>query len=284
RLLFYAAAGLGQRFWNELRDVAIEACGDEILIMSGFGATETAPFALSTGARGACAGVIGLPAPGLELKLVPVGATFEARVRGPNVTPGYWRDTALTHAAFDEEGFYKLGDAMRFVDDGDPNAGLLFEGRLAEDFKLSTATWVRVGPLPARLLAAAAGCAQDVVIAGHDRPYPGALIVPNLAVCRALAGATAGTTPADVLCHARVVDAVSRAIAEVACDGTGASTYVARALLLDEPPSLASEEMTVKGSLNQKALLTNRAALVDELYRDPPSPRVIVCHVAANRR
>jgi feruloyl-CoA synthase len=283
RLLFYAAAGLGQRFWNELRDVALEACGEEILIMSGFGATETAPFALATGASGAFAGVIGLPAPGLELKLVPIGPTFEARVRGPSVTPGFWCDAARTAAAFDEEGFYRLGDAMRFVDAGDPHKGLIFDGRLAEDFKLSTGTWVRVGPLRARLLAAAAGSAQDVVIAGHDRPYPAALIVPNLPACRDRAGASVQATPAEILAHPLVVETIQRAIDEVAGDGTGSSTFVARALLLVEPPSLASGEMTVKGSLNQQALLIKRTSLVEELYGEPPSRRVITCRVPTKR-
>ncbi|HXI30320.1 MAG TPA: feruloyl-CoA synthase [Vicinamibacterales bacterium] len=283
KLLFYAAAGLGQRFWDELRDVAVDACGEEIVIMSGYGATETAPFAICTRPSGAFAGVIGLPAPGVELKLVPVGQTFEGHVRGPNVTPGFWRDDERTAAAFDDEGFYKLGDAMRFVDPGDPQKGLLFDGRLAEDFKLSTGTWVRVGPLRARLLAAAAGCAQDVVIAGPDRAYPAALVVPNLAACGELAAAAPHASAADILAHPRVVDRFRRAIEEVAGESTGSSTFAARALLLEEPPSLAALEMTVKGSLNQRAVLANRAALVEELYGEPPSPRVIVCHAALNR-
>ncbi len=283
KLLFYAAAGLGQRFWDELREMAIAACGEEILIMSGYGSTETAPFALSTGASGAFAGLIGLPAPGIELKLVPVGATLDARVRGPNVTPGFWRDPEMTAAAFDDEGFYELGDAMRFADAADPRKGLLFDGRLAEDFKLSTGTWVRVGPLRSRLLAAAAGCAQDVVIAGHDRPYPTALIVPNLSFCRELAGASTSATPAEVVAHARVVDAIRRALEQLASESSGSSTFVPRALLLEEPPSLAALEITVKGSLNQKVILSRRAALVDDLYADPPSPRAIVCDVAADR-
>ena len=152
--------------------------------MTGFGSTETAPFAFTTGPDGAFAGMVGFPAPGLEVKLAPVGEKLEARVRGPNITPGYWRDEALTAAAFDEEGFYCLGDAMRFVIPDDPTSGLVFDGRLAEDFKLSTGTWVSVGPLRARILAAAAGLAQDVVITGHDREFAGALVFPNLAVCR----------------------------------------------------------------------------------------------------
>jgi feruloyl-CoA synthase len=276
KLLFYAAAGLGQRFWDELRDVAIDACGEEILIMSGYGSTETAPFALGTGATGAFAGSIGLPAPGVELKLVPIGATMEGRVRGPNVTPGFWRDEPMTEAAFDEEGFYKLGDAMRFADRDDPRRGLVFDGRLAEDFKLSTGTWVRVGPLRSRILAAAAGAAQDVVIAGHDRPYPTALIVPNVVLCRELAGAHVSLPPAELVAHPQVVDAIRRALDELACESTGSSTFVARALLLEEPPSLAALEITVKGSLNQRVILSRRAVLVDELYAEPPSPRAIV--------
>src|SRR6185503_19641306 len=176
KILFYAAAGLSQRSFDELSRMALESCGEDILWMTGFGATETAPFALSTGAEGASAGVVGVPAPGMELKLTPVGSKIEARVRGPNITPGYWRDEALTSAAFDEEGFYRLGDAMRFVDPADPAKGLIFDGRLAEDFKLSSGTWVSVGPLRAKFLAAAEGCAQDVVIAGPDREFVSALI------------------------------------------------------------------------------------------------------------
>ena len=140
KLLFYAAAGLGQKFWDELRDVALDVCGEEILIMTGFGCTETAPFAISTDARGAFAGMVGLPAVGMDLKLVPAGSKLEARVKGPNVTPGYWREDALTQAAFDEEGYYRTGDAMRFVVPNDPRSGIIFDGRLAEDFKLSTGT------------------------------------------------------------------------------------------------------------------------------------------------
>jgi feruloyl-CoA synthase len=280
RLLFYAAAGLGQRFWDELRRVALEACGEEILIMTGFGCTETAPFAMSTGAGVARAGMIGLPAPGLELKLAPVGTKLEARARGPSVTPGYWRDDEATAAAFDEEGFYRLGDAMQFVDRADPQRGLLFDGRLAEDFKLSTGTWVSVGPLRARILAAAAGLAQDIVIAGHDRPHAAALVVPNLAACRELAGAGPDAPAGAVLSDARVREAFARALDGLARESTGSSTFVVRAILLDEPPSLEARELTDKGSLNHKIVLASRAALVEELYGDPPSPRVIACGAA----
>ena len=290
KLLFYAAAGLGQRFWDELRDVAIEACGEEILIMTGFGCTETAPFALSTGSGGAFAGMVGLPAPGMELKLAPVDSKMEARARGPNITPGYWRDEALTAAAFDEEGFYRLGDAMEFVDPGDPRRGLVFNGRLAEDFKLSTGTWVSVGPLRSKLLAEAAGYAQDVVIAGPDRDFAAALIFPNMTLCRELAGlprrSTSGSSaeaglaapeaPArEVLAHSSVVTKFQDILDALAGQSTGSSTFVARAILLEDPPSLDAREITDKGSLNQQAVLQHRAALVDELYASSPPARVL---------
>src|SRR5688572_14683209 len=280
KLLFYAAAGLGQRFWDELREVSVEACGEEILIMTGFGCTETAPFALSTGRGGAFAGMIGLPAPGLELKLAPVDSKLEGRVRGPNVTPGYWRDEALTRAAFDDEGFYRLGDAMQFVDPSDPGKGLLLDGRLAEDFKLSTGTWVSVGPLRSRILARANGYAHDVVIAGHDRAFVAALIFPNIAACRDLCGASPETSERDVLAHPLVAQMFQEAFDALARESTGSSTFVARAILLDEPPSIGAREITDKGSLNQKAVLAHRAAIVEDLYAAVPSPRVMVASSA----
>ncbi len=277
KLYFYAAAGLGQRFWDELRDLAIEACGEELLIITGFGATETAPFALTTGGVGAVAGMIGLPCPGMELKLVPVGAKKEARVRGPNITPGYWGDEAMTRAAFDEEGFYRLGDAMDFVDSADPRQGLMFNGRLAEDFKLSTGTWVSVGPLRSRILMQAAGYAQDVVITGHDRGFAAALVFPNVVRCRELVLDASPDAPAsDILRHPAVVSRFQSIFDDLARQGTGSSTFVSRAVLLDVPPSLDAREITDKGSLNQKAVLRNRAALVEDLYSILPSAHVIV--------
>jgi feruloyl-CoA synthase len=275
RLLFYAAAGLGQSFWDQLRDMSIRACGDEILIMTGYGATETAPFALSTGRGGASAGVLGVPAPGLELKLVPAGSKLAGLVRGPSVTPGYWKDPDRTRQAFDDEGFYRLGDALRFVDPADRRQGVMFDGRLAEDFKLSTGTWVSVGPLRARILAAARGLVQDVVIAGHDRPYVAALVFPNLAACLALAGQDEALPPDVLLASPPIRATFDRIFAELASSGTGSSTFAARAVLLGEPPSIDAGEVTDKGSLNQKAVLQHRSAIVDALYEPVPSSRII---------
>jgi feruloyl-CoA synthase len=277
KLFFYAAAGLTQRVFDELQELAVETCGEELLWVTGLGATETAPFAMCTGQAGAWAGFVGFPVPGMELKLTPAGEKLEARVRGPNVTPGYWRDQPLTDAAFDEEGFYRTGDAMRYLDPEDPAKGLIFDGRLAEDFKLSTGTWVSVGPLRAKILAHAGGYVQDVVIAGHDRELVAGLVFPNVLLCRAVCPDLPGDTPVRrMLDDPRVVELFRRLLADLAAQGTGSSTFLARALLVDVPPSIDAREMTDKGSLNQKAVLENRRQSVDELYASPPSSRVIV--------
>ena len=276
RIFFYAAAGLTERMFEELTEMAVATCGEELLWVTGMGATETAPFALCTGSAGASAGFLGFPAPGLELKLAPVGEKLEARVRGPNVTPGYWRDEALTSAAFDGEGFYRLGDAMRFVDAEDPAKGLVFDGRLAEDFKLSTGTWVGVGALRVRLLAHGTGYLQDVVIAGHDRAFVAALLFPNLPLCRGLCPDLGPEASArKVLDDPRVVAVFRGALEALAAESSGSSTLVARAVLLDRPPSIDAHEVTDKGSLNQRAVLHSRAERVAELYAEPPPPHVI---------
>jgi feruloyl-CoA synthase len=252
RIVFYAAAGLNQRVWDELQDLAVESCGEEILMVTGLGATESAPLALATGRRGAAAGRVGLPVPGVELKLAPVENKVEARLRGPNITPGYWRDPEMTGAAFDEEGFYRLGDALLPVDPDDLLQGYRFDGRLTEDFKLSTGSWVSVGPLRESFLTWCAGAAQDVVLAAPDRDYVAALIFP-----------ARGLTAAELR---PLIEGYAR-------KATGISTRICRAMVLDDPPSMDAGELTEKGSVNQKAVLRNRAALVEELYAG--SARVI---------
>jgi len=276
KLFFYAAAGLTQRMFDELQALAVETCGEELLWVTGMGATETAPFALCTGRAGAWSGFVGFPVPGLELKVAPEGGKLEARVRGPNVTPGYWRDAARTQAAYDAEGFYRMGDAVRFVDPNDPAQGLVFDGRLAEDFKLSTGTWVHVGPLRARIVAEGDGFVQDAVIAGHDRGFVAALLFPNLARCRELCPDLDAAPPRAVLDDPRVRLRFREALQAVAAQSTGSSTLVARAALLDAPPSLDTRELTDKGSLNQKAVLESRSAWVAALYAEPPPAHVIV--------
>ena len=274
QVLYYAGAGMAQSVWDALDEIASATYGERILMLTGLGATETAPFALTAGAGMSGAGLVGLPAAGVRLKLTPVEGKLEARVQGPNVTPGYWRQPELTAKAFDEEGYYRFGDALKFVDPADPHKGLLFDGRVAEDFKLATGTWVSVGPLRLSLIDALSPYAQDVVLAGPDRDYIAALVFPNVAACAQLAG-LADAPAADVLVHPRVRQEVERRLTAFAARSTGSSNRAARALLLGEPPSIDRGEATDKGSLNQRAVLTNRSALVERLYAEPPPPEVI---------
>jgi len=276
QILFYAAAGLRQEVSDGIDRLAVEACGERVPWVTGLGATETAPFALCTGAMPApVSGRVGVAAPGVELKLEPIGALLEARVRGPNVTPGYWRDPTLTRAAFDDEGFYAMGDALGCVDPADPARGFTFQGRIAEDFKLSTGTWVRVGPLRAALLAALGELAQDVVVAAPERDDVRVLVFPNLAACRRLAGLPAQAPVGDVLDGEAVCAGFAAALSAFSAAQAGSSTRVTRALLLAEPPSIDAGEITDKGSLNQKAVLRRRAAFVDALYGAGPPMRFI---------
>jgi feruloyl-CoA synthase len=213
----------------------------------------------------------------MELKITPVGDKLEARVRGPNISPGYFKDDARTAAAFDEEGFYRMGDALRFVDPAHPGRGLMFDGRLAEDFKLSNGTWVSVGPLRTRILQQAVPYVQDVVITAPDSQYVGALVFPNVAACRSLCADLAPDVPVDrVLSDERVVGLLRTVFQRLAAESTGSSTFVARALLLHDPPSIDAREITDKGSINQKAVLANRASLVEALYAESPSDDVIL--------
>jgi len=277
KLNFFAAAGLPQPVWQVLDEIAVATCGERILMLTGLGATESAPFAMSCDRNTTRSGHVGVPVPGLELKLAPVGDKLEARFRGPNVTPGYWRQPELTAQAFDEEGFYRTGDALRFVDPNDLRQGFAFDGRLAEDFKLSSGTRVSVGPLRARLLDRLAPLVRDVVIAGVDRDDIGALIFPDVGVCRSACGELAADTPVvAVLAQPAVRSAFRKRLGVLATEAPGSSTHVARALLLAEPPSIDAHEMTDKGSINQRAVLANRAALVEALYADPPGPEVIM--------
>jgi len=276
KCLFFAAAGLSQHIWDDLQDIAFETCGEEILVVTGLGATESSPFALSTGIEGAAAGHLGLPVPGVELKLVPVEEKLEARLRGPSITPGFWRRPELNAAAFDEENYYCLGDAIKFLDPENPLKGFLFDGRLNEDFKLSSGTWVRVGPLRMRLLAHFGNLLQDVVLAGPDRDFTGALFFPALEACRKLcAGLRENAAALEVVSRTEVRAVFQQRLQSFAAASTGSSTRIERAILIDTPPSIEMQEITNKGSINQKAVLKNRAKVVDELYRDPASARIL---------
>jgi feruloyl-CoA synthase len=276
KFMFYAGAALSQPLWDAYRKLMIEVCGERVLMATGLGATETSPMALQCTWDAERAGVIGIPMPGVEAKLVPSGDKLEIRVKGPNVTPGYWRDAELTRGAFDEEGYYKFGDAVRFLDPQDVNKGLVFDGRFAEDFKMASGTFVNVGPLRTKIIHAFAPYINDVVITGHDRNFLGMLLVPNLESCRALAsGLQPGATPAEILLNDSVTGKFAALLDLFATQATGNSNRVERAILLEEPPSLDGGEITDKGSLNQRVILDRRAALVEEIYAPRPSARVL---------
>jgi feruloyl-CoA synthase len=276
QVLFYAAAGLSQHVADELQEIAHATCGERLVLVTGLGATETAPMAICRPWASELSSAIGLPVPGVEAKLVPWGEKLEIRVRGPNVTPGYWRQDALTREAFDDEGFYCMGDAARPVDPRDLSKGLVFDGRIKEDFKLSTGTWVSVGPLRARILMHFAPYVRDAVIAGHDRDDVSMLVVPDLEACRALCPDLAASAPASaVIGHSGVRSCLRALLASFAAGGTGSATRLGRAIVLEEPPSLDAGEVTDKGSLNQRAILDRRRPLVDDLYADHPPPHVI---------
>jgi feruloyl-CoA synthase len=260
-VLFYAGAALSQPLWDRLRRL-VDGEGARVAMLSAWGSTETSPLATQVHVLIDRAGLIGLPVPGCELKLVPAGGKLEARVRGPHVTPGYYRRPDLTEEAFDEEGYYRIGDAVKFADASDPAQGLVFDGRVAEDFKLTSGTWVHVGALRIALIAAGSPLIQDAVITGHDRDEVGALLFLNPVVSRDLGPAAIRTK-------------ISAALASLAARSQGTSTHPARALILAEPPSIDADEITDKGYINQRAVLERRAALVERLYTTPPPPEVI---------
>lgn len=262
-LMQYAGAGISQHVFDGLDRAALDATGERILMITGYGSTETAPFAFSTTWPVDRAGVVGLPAAGLEVKLVPSGEKLELRLRGPNVTPGYWKDPQRTAESFDDEGYYKIGDALRFADPDDLRRGFVFDGRVAEDFKLDTGTWVNVAGLRSAVIAACAPYCRDVVLTGLDRNFIGALIFPNAEACASLGD------------EAAIAAEFSRRLQQLAQQATGSSNHIARAIILEEPPSPDAGEITDKGSINQRAVMSRRAGLVADLYAEPPPAHVL---------
>lgn len=275
RLLFYAGAALPQNLWEALGELAVQTLGRPVPMVTSWGSTETAPLATDCHFQAPRSGVIGNPVPGAELKLVPDGDKLEIRVRGPNVTPGYWKAPELTREAFDEESFYRIGDAVKFFDPAHPERGLVFDGRTAEDFKLSTGTRVHAGNLRIHGIAALAPVAQDIVVTGHDGDECGFLIFPNAAACRDLAGLPGDAPLADALGHPAVRERVRAGLAALRDAGSGTSTHAVCALLLAEPPSIDAGEITDKGYINQRAVRERRAALVGLLHAMPPDSQVI---------
>lgn len=263
RMLWFAAAAVPQHVYDELRAMGQSERGEPMPFLTGLGSTETAPMTLARLTESDDAANMGVPPPGVELKMVPFEGRFEMRVKGPHITPGYWRQPELTTQAFDEDGWYRLGDAFEFADPADASKGLLFRGRVAEDFKLDSGTWVHVGPLRAAFIARFAPLVRDVVIAGAGRDALGALVFPDEAACAKLGDATA------------VRAAFRERLARLAADATGSSTRITRLALLGTPPSMDAGEMTDKGSINQRTLLVRRADAVAGLYAEPPGPDII---------
>jgi feruloyl-CoA synthase len=275
RLIFYAGAALPQDLWERLEAVSQRAAGERVPMTSSWGTTETSP--LSTAAHFIIdrAGPIGVPVPGVELKLVPAADKLEVRVRGPNVTPGYWKRPDLTRAAFDAEGFYKPGDAVRFANPSDPAKGIVFDGRLAEDFKLATGTWVAVGVLRVGVLAAASPALQDAIIAGENRDSIGMLAWLNRAACCKLVGCEA--TLSELAGHPAIREHVLAAIARWNADHPGSSQKIARVVLLPDAPSIDANEITDKGYINQRLALERRKADVERLFAAAPDGDVLMC-------
>jgi feruloyl-CoA synthase len=272
---FVASAGMSQEMFDALDAASVEACGERIMVLSGYGATETAPASLfSLAGR---SGGIGLPLPGVLMKLVPNEGKLEVRLKGPNVSPGYWREPELTAKSFDEEGYYITGDALRFADPKKPEEGFVYDGRVVEDFKLSTGNWVSTGPLRAAFVAAFAPYVRDAAVAGHDQDEIGMLVFPDVEACRALAPDLAkDASVAAVLAHQDVRTAFQTRLACLDEQATGSTNRVARLFLLEEPPSIDAHEITDKGTLNQRAVLENRASAVAELYKSPSSEHIVL--------
>ncbi|WP_280043807.1 feruloyl-CoA synthase [Pseudomonas alkylphenolica] len=271
KLFFFAAAGLSQSIWDRLDRVAEQHCGERIRMMAGLGMTEAAPSCTFTTGPLSMAGYIGLPAPGCEVKLVPVGDKLEGRFRGPHIMPGYWRAEQQTAEVFDAEGYYCSGDALKLADPDNSQLGLMFDGRIAEDFKLSSGVFVSVGPLRNRAVLEGSPYVQDVVVAAPDRECLGILVFARLPECRQLAGLEPGASDAQVLTSAAVREWFAHWLQRLNRDAQGNASRIEWVALLEEPPSIDHGEITDKGSINQRAVLQRRAQTVEALYRGEAS-------------
>ncbi len=268
KMMMYAGAGMAQHTWEALTELAEMTVGGSIPLGTGLGSTETAPFALFCTDPQDKPGNIGIPAQGVTLKLVPFEDKYELRLKGPNVTPGYWRNETLTAAAFDEEGFYRIGDAVKFVVPGDPSKGFYFDGRTAENFKLQTGTWVAVGMLRAQFVNQFGGLIRDAVITGENRAELGALAVPFMPALREITAGEGGLSDEAVITHPKVRAAIASRLAEHQRQASGSATRIMRMMLMTEPLRFEKGEVTDKGSINQRAVLAQRGNLVDALYAD----------------
>jgi feruloyl-CoA synthase len=266
KMVGYGGATLSQDIYERIQALSIAATGQRIPLTTMYGATETQGITVVHWLTERV-GLIGLPLPGITLKLVPNGTKLEVRVKGPTVTPGYHGREDLTKAAFDDEGFYSLGDAAKFMDENDPAQGLVFDGRVTEDFKLDSGTWVSVGTLRAHAVAAASPLVFDCVVCGQDKPFVALLAWPNM---QAAIQFTGKNNIGEVLADPKLRDAIRDKFVAHNKAQTGTSSRVKRVLLMAEPPSVDGHEITDKGYVNQRATLERRKALVDKLYAGGP--------------
>src|SRR4051794_38698538 len=275
-LIFYAAAALPQDLWTRLENVARSERGEPVMMTSSWGLTETSPLATAAHFPIDRAGVIGVPVPGVEIKLTPVEGKFEMRVKGPNVTPGYLGQPEVTAEAFDEDGWYRTGDAGKLEDPEDPNLGLVFDGRVVEDFKLTTGTFVSVGNLRIAALEAASPLLSDAVVCGHDRDYVALLAWPNVNAAKEITGEP-DASPAELVRAPALAEFVRERFIAHNRSNPASSTRVERVILLAEPPSLDANEITDKGYVNQRAALERRAIHVAALFAEQPGEEVVIC-------
>ena len=273
--VFYAAAALPQNLWERMENLSIAARGEKITMTSAWGSTETAPLATTVHFEIDRAGVMGLPVAGTEIKMIPNAGKLEILVRGPNVTPGYYKRPDLTEAAFDEDGFLRTGDAVKLADPGDPAQGVIFDGRVAEDFKLLTGSWVSAGTIRVAAIAAGEPMIQDAVVTGHDRDEIGLLVFPNGAGLAQVAELPSDTPIGDLIAHPAVKQALIGAMARYNADHPASSQRIARVLIMDGPPQMDANEITDKGYINQRAVIENRSGLIETLYAGGPGTIII---------
>ena len=269
----YGGASLPPEVWFGIRDLAKETTGNDLQLICGWGATETAPLATSTYFKLDKPGNIGLPVPGMEIKMVPIGNKMELRLKGPNVTPGYLKRKDLTEKAFDEEGFYLIGDAGRLVDPEDPSKGIDFDGRVVENFKLLTGTWVDVGSLRLAVVNSCAPYFQDGIVTGHDKDYIGFLAWPNIEACKNFIGEDVSLE--KLLRHPKLIEEIKNKINLHNKSFPGSSTKIKKIILMDKPPSFDDNEITDKGYVNQSSALSSRFELVEKIYSDSEIEDVI---------
>ncbi len=275
--LFFAGAALPQTTRERLEALSVAALGVRVPIITSLGATETGPAATYMTWDSNVWGNIGVPLPGSEMKLIPNDDKLEAWFRGPHVTPGYYNEPELTASAFDDDGFFAIGDAVKFLDADDPAKGLIFDGRVAENFKLLSGTWVAAGTLRLAAISAGSPVIQDAVVTGHDRDEVGLLVFPNPAGCRALCASATAPEPLErLIARPEIRACLMAGLAEHNRANPGGSTRIRRVLLMTEPAAIDAGEITDKGYINQRAVLARRADLVERLYAEPAADNVLV--------